>query len=136
MKPLKWKLRLRLWPRGDAAGRDVDVAGSLATRGRLAAVDAAGQAVDQPGRVLGWTFDPDIAVAERGDQGGEQDRRRNHGRADQYRHRAHKNRPVRCTGAIPQIFILSLDGRKHGPCFAVLAFLVGLVLIFVDEWPW
>jgi len=127
---------LGLRPRRDAAGRDLGFAGGLATRGRLTAVDAAGQAVDQPGTVLGRTFDSDIAVAERGHQGGEQDRRRNHRCADQYRHRAHQNRPVRSAGAIPQVFILSLDGRKHGTCFVVLAFLLGLVLIFVDEPPW
>src|ERR1700746_1088508 len=51
----------------NAAGGDVGIAGGLAAALRLAFVERAGQAVDQPGAVVGRTFYGDVAAAERRD---------------------------------------------------------------------
>src|SRR5882672_7719358 len=68
--PAMASLNSRLWlgVLGDAADRYLGFAGGLAAHRRLTAVDAAVQTVDQPGAVLGRTFDPDIAGTERIDQ--------------------------------------------------------------------
>src|ERR1700758_91136 len=64
----------RFGPLGDAAGGDLIVAGRLASPGSLAAIDAAGQAIDQPGTLLVRALDADVTGADRTQQGREQDR--------------------------------------------------------------
>ena len=93
---------------GDAADRHLGLAGGLAPHRGLTAIDAAGQAIDQPGAFVGRALDADIAGAERGDQCREQDRRCDHGRPDQDRDGADVDRPLRRTIAIELIVILSL----------------------------
>jgi len=107
--PARASLNSRLWlgVLGDAADRYLGFAGGLAAHRRLTAVDTAVQAVDQSGAVLGRTFDPDIAGTERIDQCREQDRHRNHGRADQDRQHTDVDGSLRCAATRPLIVILT-----------------------------
>src|SRR5204863_4996436 len=91
----------------DAAGRRLrGVARGLAAFRCEALVDAAGQAIDQPGAFLVRAVEPDIAGAERGDQCREQDRSRDHRGPDQDRHRCGGTRLIRRTRAISLVLTL------------------------------
>jgi hypothetical protein len=76
--------RLGLIP--DGARRDLRLARGLAALRRLAPVDAAGQAVDQPDIILGGALQADKSRSHRRHQRGQQDRSGNDDRADQYRY--------------------------------------------------
>src|SRR3569832_2432511 len=66
----------------EAAGGDVGLAGGFVVYLRLAAIDAAGKAIDQPHVLVGRSFEADITGGQPRDQCREQDRHRNHRRAD------------------------------------------------------
>src|SRR5215475_1353162 len=57
----------------DAARGDIRLAIGLAATVGLAFVKGAGQAIDQPGAVIGRPLDGNVASAERGDKCGQQD---------------------------------------------------------------
>ena len=78
--PLRW--------RGNTPCRGLGLARGLATIGGLALVDAAGETVDQPDIVVVRRIHSDEPGADGRNQRGQQDRRRDHARADQYRYRA------------------------------------------------
>src|SRR6201999_1693150 len=100
-----WTAGSRLRLRGDAAGCDVGVAGCAAARRRLAAIDVAGETVDQPGALLVRALEAEIARAERSDQGGQQDGGRNQDSADQDRQRADDDLTIGRTCTIPLKFV-------------------------------
>jgi hypothetical protein len=77
----------RLCLRPDAARRDFRVARRLAAFRRLAPVNVAREAVDQPYIVVGGTFHADEPRAHRRNQRGKQNRGGDDGRADQYGYR-------------------------------------------------
>ena len=77
--------RLGLIP--DGAGRDLRLARGLAALRRLAPVNAAGKAIDQPDIILRSTLQADKSGSHRCHQRGQQDRSGNDGRSDQYRYR-------------------------------------------------
>src|SRR6266702_3745688 len=93
----------RLGPVTEAAGRDVRLAGGLAAPLGLAAIDAAGQAVDQPHVLVGRVFEADIAGGQPRDQRREQDRHRDHRSADIDGHRTQEHGPIRRAIAIELI---------------------------------
>src|SRR5437899_2662614 len=93
----------RLGPRADAASRDIRLAGGLAAPLGLAAIDAASQAVDQPHVLVGRVFEADIAGGQPRDQRREQDRDRDHRRADIDGHGAQEDCPIRRPATIELI---------------------------------
>src|ERR1700688_1117144 len=79
---------LPLRRRADTPGRGLGLARGLAAIGGLAFVDVAGEPVDQPDIVVVRTVHADESGADSRNQRRQQDRRRDDGRANQYRYRA------------------------------------------------
>src|SRR6266567_1423994 len=87
-------------PITDAPGGDIGLAGGPAAPLRLAAIDVPGEAIDQPHVLVGRTIEADITTGQPRDQRREQDRYRNHRRADIDRHGVQRHGPIRRAIAI------------------------------------
>jgi hypothetical protein len=119
---------LLLSPLPDAPRRDLRVARRLAAFRRLAPVDAAGEAIDQPHIVIDGALHADEPRTNRRNQRGQQNSRGDDGRADQYRYRG--SRAIRHDRAMPLIIALSFRGLKQGQLAALT--LVFLRTIFLE----
>src|SRR5262249_24340697 len=98
----------RFRPLRDAPRSDLIVAGRLASPGSLAAIDPAGQAIDQLGSLLARALDADVTRANRTQQGREQDRSRDHRSTKQNRHGTYGDGAFRRAGTITLVLVLSL----------------------------
>lgn len=87
-------------PVANAACCDIGFARGLAALLRLAAIDTAGETIDQPHVLVGRRLKPDIAGGQPRDQGRQQDRHRDHRRADVDGHGAQGHGPIRRATAI------------------------------------
>src|SRR4051812_24060248 len=87
-------------PVTNAACCDIGFARGSAALLRLAAIDVAGETIDQPHVLVGWRLKPDIAGGQPRDQCRQQDRHRDHRRADVNGHGAQGHGPIRRAIAI------------------------------------
>src|SRR4051812_35861273 len=97
----------RLGPVANAAGGDIRLARGPAAPLSLAAIDAAGETIDQPHVPVGRPLEADIAGGQPRDQRRQQDRHRDHRRADIDWHGVQSDGPIRRAIAIELTLIVT-----------------------------